>query len=141
MKIARGYTIIVVLLESRCLLVQNNTQERSVNVQPAIILILNEAQFSEFIHEKIDPGARCPDHFRQHLLRYLGKHFLRLVLLAIASEQKEGAGQPFLAGVKELIDQILLDSDVPRKHISHEAVGERTFSVENANHLLFFNKE
>ena len=110
-----------------------------MDVESAIVL--NEAQFPEFVHEKIDPGARCPDHFRQHLLRYFGKHFLRLGFLAIASEQQKSAGQPFLAGVKELIDQILLDSDVPRKHISHEAVGERMFSVEHANHLVFFNNE
>jgi hypothetical protein len=44
---------------------------------------------------------------------------------AVASEQQKSPDQPFLGGVKELIDQILLDSDIPRKHISHEAVGER----------------
>jgi hypothetical protein len=62
----RRYAFILASLESRWLLVQDNTQERSVDMQPAIIL--NEAQFLEFIHEKIDPGARCPDHFRQSLL-------------------------------------------------------------------------
>ena len=68
------------------LLVQDNTQEGSVDMKPAIVL--NEAQFLEFVHEEIDPAARCPDHFRQRLLRYFGKHFLRLVLLAIPSEQQ-----------------------------------------------------
>ena len=118
---------------------QDNTQEGSVDMQPAIIL--NEPQFLEFIHEKIDPGTRCANHFRQRLLRYFGKHLLRLGFLAIASEQQKSARQPFLTGVEELIDQILLDSDVPRKHISHEPVGERMFRVEHANHLLFFNSE
>ena len=41
---------------------QDNTQEGSVDMEPAIVL--NEAQLLEFIHEKIDPGARCSDHFR-----------------------------------------------------------------------------
>ena len=50
---------------------------------------------------------------------------MRLGFLAVASEQQKSPDQPFLGGVKELIDQILLDSDIPRKHISHEAVGER----------------
>ena len=90
---------------------QDNTQEGSVDMQPAIIL--NEAQFLEFIHEKIDPGTRCANHFRQRLLCYFGKHLLRLGFLAIASEQQKSARQPFLAGVKELVDQILLDADVP----------------------------
>src|SRR6202051_422034 len=133
----RRYASILASLESRRLLMQDNTQEGSVDVEPAIVL--NESQFLEFIHEKIDSGARCPNHLRQHLLRYFGNHFVRLVLLAILSEQQKRAGQTFLAGVKELIDQILLDSDVPRNPISHEAVGERMFSVEHANHLFFFN--
>ena len=52
----------IVALESWCLLVQDNIQEGSVDMEPAIVS--NEAQFLEFIHEKIDPGARCPDHPR-----------------------------------------------------------------------------
>jgi hypothetical protein len=68
-------------------------------------VVMDEAQFPEFIHEEIDSGARRPDHLRQSLLRYFGDHFLRLVLLAIASEQQQSAGQPLFAGVKELIDQ------------------------------------
>ena len=81
----RRYASILASLESRRLLMQDNTQEGSVDMQPAIIL--NEAQFLEFIHEKIDSGARWPNHLRQHLLRYFGNHFVRLVLLAILSEQ------------------------------------------------------
>ncbi len=76
-------------------------------------IVMNEAQFPEFVHEKIHSRPRCANHFRQHLLRYLGKHLLRLGLPAVASEQQKSPSQPFLAGVKELIDQILLDSDIP----------------------------
>jgi hypothetical protein len=47
---------------ARGLLVQDNTQEGSIDVQPAIVT--NETQFPEFIHEKIDPRARCANHFR-----------------------------------------------------------------------------
>ena len=53
------------------LLVQDNIQEGSVDVETAFV-VFNEAELPEFIHEKIDPGARCPDHFRQSLLRYFG---------------------------------------------------------------------
>ena len=45
-------------------------------------IVVNEAQFPEFIHEKIHPRARCANHFREHLLRHFGKHLLRLVLRA-----------------------------------------------------------
>lgn len=82
-----------------------------MDVESAIVF--NEAQFPEFIHEKIDPGARCANHFRQHLLRYFGKYLLRLGFSAVSSEQQKGPSQPFLAGVKKLIDQILLDPDIP----------------------------
>ena len=49
---------------------QDNTQEGFVDADLAIVL--DEAQFPEFVHEKIDPGPRCADHLRQHLLRYFG---------------------------------------------------------------------
>ena len=104
-------------------------------------IVMNEAKFPEFVHETTHVGARCANHFRQHLLRYFENHLLRLGFLTVASEQQKSAGQPFLAGVKKLIDQIRLDSDVPRKQIRHEAVGESMFSVEHANHLVFFNNE
>jgi len=52
--------------ESRRLLVQDHTQEGTVDVKSAVVT--NEAKFPELIHEKIDPGACCANHFRQHLL-------------------------------------------------------------------------
>jgi hypothetical protein len=48
------------------LFVQDHTEEGTVDVKPAIVT--NEAQFPELIHEEIDPGARCANHLRQHLL-------------------------------------------------------------------------
>ena len=122
------------------LLVQDNIQEGSVDVETAFV-VFNEPEFPEFIHEEIDPAARCPDHPRQHLLRYFGKHLFRVGLLAVPSEQQKSPSQSLLGGVKELIDQILLDADIPHNHISHEAVGERMFSVEHANHLFLFNNK
>ncbi len=77
------------------------------------IVVLNEAEFPEFVHEKVDSRARCANHLRQHLLGNFGKHLFWLGFLAIPSEQQKSAGQSFLAGVKKLIDQILFDSDVP----------------------------
>ena len=63
-------------------------------------IVMNEAQFPEFIHEHIDSGASCPDHLRQRLLGYFREHLLRLVFLAIACEQQQSTRQPFLRGVE-----------------------------------------
>jgi hypothetical protein len=48
------------------LLVQDDTEEGAVDLKPAIVM--NEAQFPEFVHEEVYPGARRANHFRQHLL-------------------------------------------------------------------------
>jgi hypothetical protein len=115
--------------------VQNNVQERIVYVDLAIVL--NEAQLPEFVHEKIDSGSRCPDHLRQHLLRYLGKRLLKIAWLSIARQQQESARQSFLAGVEELVYQVFFHPDVPRQHISNEPVGKFVLPVEYPNHLTF----
>ena len=54
-------------------------------MEPAICV--NEAQFLEFIHEKIYSRPRGANHFRQRFLRYLGQNFLRLLFLSVPSEQ------------------------------------------------------
>jgi len=104
------------------------------------VIVLDESEFLEFIHEEIDSGARGPHHFRQSFLRHFCDHFLRLVFLAVVSEKKS-ACQPFFAGAKKLIDQILLDSDIPRKDVGQEAARKRMLRLEHANHLRFFNDE
>jgi hypothetical protein len=52
--------------------VQDNAQEGIVDVDLAIVL--DEAQFPEFVHEKIDASARGANPLCQHLLRHFGKH-------------------------------------------------------------------
>jgi len=66
------------------LLAQDNTQQRFVDVD--LTVVLDEPQIPELIHEIIDSGPRCANHFSQHLLRYFGNHLLRLVLRAIARQ-------------------------------------------------------
>ena len=73
------------------LFVQENTQERIVDVDLAVIL--DEALYPEFIREDIDSGPRCANHLRQHLLRYFGKHPLRIALLLKARELKPAIGE------------------------------------------------
>jgi len=104
-------------------------------------VVFDETQFSEFVHEEIDARPRGADHLREHLLRNLGEDLLRMLPCAIPSEQEQSAGQPFFAGVEELVDQILLNPNISRKHIGDEPVGEFMLRVEHANHLPFLNAE
>ena len=53
--------------ESRRLVVQDNTEEGRVDVE-TVIAVFNEAEFPEFVHEKIHPRPRGPNHFSEHLL-------------------------------------------------------------------------
>src|SRR5260370_36553153 len=103
--------------------------------------VLDEARFSEFVHEQIDPRACCANHLRQHLLRNRGNYLLRLVLFAIAREQQQSARQPLLDGVKEMVDEVFLDSFVSLQKISDEAVAKRVFFGERSNHLVFLSYE
>jgi hypothetical protein len=119
------------------LLVQDNTEERIVDFDSAVVF--DETELPQFVHEHIYTGASCPDHSRQSLLRYLRQYLFWLVLLAISREHQQSPRQPFLNGIEELIDQVLLDSDVSSQHIGDEAVGKLVFPVEHPKHFLFFN--
>jgi hypothetical protein len=59
-----------------------------------LAVVFDETQFSEFVHEEIDPWACRSDHLRQHFLRYFGKVLLRLARRAVAREQVESARRP-----------------------------------------------
>jgi hypothetical protein len=72
-------------VQSCRLLVQDNTQERSIDLKPAVVL--DESELSEFVHEKIDPGTGCADHFRQRFLRHFREYSVGLVFLAITGQQ------------------------------------------------------
>lgn len=90
---------------------KDNIQEAWVDVETAIVTY--EAQLSEFGHEIVDPSARCANHFREHSLRYFWQHLLGFFLQAVPSELQKSTRQPFLTGIEEVVDQILLRADVP----------------------------
>ena len=82
-------------------------------MNPAVVI--DETQLSEFVHEKINSCPCCSNHLGKRLLRYLGKHFLRLVVFRAKScEQQQGARQAFLAGINELVNQVRLHADFSR---------------------------
>jgi hypothetical protein len=48
----------------------------------ATAIVINEAQFSKFVHEEIHAGPGCSDHLRKRLLADLGDNGLRFAFLA-----------------------------------------------------------
>jgi len=121
------------------LFVQDNAQEGIIDVDLAVVF--DEAQFAEFVHEKINPGASGADHLSQRLLRNLELPRWRLVFLAIAREQQQGAREAFLTGIEELVYQVFFNVDISLQHMRDEAVGECVLGVEHAAHFLFLNDE
>src|ERR1019366_10095820 len=101
-----------------------------MNLQPTSAVIVDEAQFSEPVHEEADPRTGGADHSRQRLLTDLGNYQLGFAFLAKLSEQQKDSGQPLFARIKELINQIFFVTDVPRQQIGHEQVGKFVFPMK-----------
>src|SRR5208282_5681184 len=112
-----------------------------IDVDLAVVVVLNETEFPEFGHEKVYAGPGCANHLRQHLLGYFGKYPFRLPPRAITRKQQKSPRQTFFARVEELVDQVLLDSEVPGQYIGNETVGELAFVVQHLNHLVFLKDE
>ena len=70
---------------------QDNIQERSIDLKSAVVL--DESELSEFVHEEVDPWARCADHLRQRLLRYFVEYSVGLVFLTVTGKQQKSAGE------------------------------------------------
>jgi hypothetical protein len=101
-------------------------------------MVFDEAKHSELIHEKVNARACSADHRCQGPLRDSSKLVLPAVI-PLVCEQQKSAGEPPLAALRNLIDQILLDPNVARKQVRKEGVGELTVSVERSEHLVSFN--
>ena len=89
-----------------------------MNVQAAVVF--NEAQLPKLVHEETHPGPRRPDHFGQGFLTDPGHHGLMLPVFAEAGQQQQNPRQPLLAGIEELIYQVLLDPNISGQQKRHE---------------------
>ena len=77
-------------------------------VQIIANVVVDESQLSESVHEETDPRASGPDHLCQGLLAESRDRHLRHPFLAELRHQQENSRQPLFAGIKQLIDQIIL---------------------------------
>jgi len=90
-----------------------------------LAVVFDETQFSEFVHEEIDPWACRSDHLRQHFLRYFGKVLLRLARRAVAREQVESARRPRTV-VGAMAVAVAMQTDWPARQPPQKIIGTIT---------------
>jgi hypothetical protein len=56
--------------------------------------------------------------------------------LTVTRQPQQRAGEPFLAGVEQLIDQIFFDPDVPGQHVRQEPIRKSRPGVKLPHHFL-----
>src|SRR3984893_11206551 len=121
------------------LVVQNDIQQWTVDFDAAVAaVVVNEAQFSKFVHEGTHAGSGRSDHIRKGLLADFRKDRLRFVVLAKVRQQQEQPGKPFLTRIEQLIDEVCLDADGPSQKMGNEHLGERWLLTEQVDNSCFF---
>src|ERR1700681_3993471 len=97
---------------------QDRTQQRMVDLDVSVVI--DETKLAKLVHEKADTGSGGADHLRQCFLIDARTDRLRVAFLPEIGQQQEQARKPLLARIEQLVNQVLLDSDVPGQEISHE---------------------
>ena len=117
------------------LVVQDGIQQRVVNFDFSVVA--DEAKLAELVHEEAHARPGRTDHFSQCFLADVGADKLWAAILAKIRQQKQQASQPFLARVKELIDQIFFDPAISGQQICHEHLRKLRFAVKRRKHGRF----
>jgi len=61
--------------------------------------------------------------------------------LPYRASNRSGASEPLLGGVEQLIDEVLLDPDVPRQHVRDEPIRQRMLLVKQSHHLILVDAQ
>ena len=75
------------VVRDEVLVVENDVEKGTVNLQYIAGAIIDEPQFPEPVHEEADPRPGCADHLRQGLLADLGDYRLGYAFFAKMSKQ------------------------------------------------------
>src|ERR1700730_15148934 len=102
---------------------QNDIQQGTMDTDADVVV--NEAQFSKFVHKETHAGPGHADHLRKRLLADFRDHRLRFAFLAKVRQQQEQTGKMFLTRIEQLIDEVCFDADRPAQKMSNEHLGER----------------
>ena len=96
-------------------------------------VVVNKAQFPEFVHEEAHARPCRSDHFRQRLLTDLRNDRLRLAFLAEIRQQQEKPGKTFLARIEQLVDEVRFDADGSPQQMGNEHLRERGLLMDHAD--------
>ena len=104
-------------------------------------VVLDKAERLELIHKMVDPRPGCADHLRQIFLTDLGDYLFRFAFPSETGQQQEDPGQAFLAGIEELIHQVLFVADVLCEQKLHEKCCELGTLPKKACHHVLWNPQ
>ena len=99
--------------------------------------MVNEAEFSESVHEKADSGTSRAYHLGPGLLTNFRNHGPGHAFLAKMCEHQKDTSQSLL----QLDDQILFIADIAGEQVRHEQIGESVFVMKRLHHRLFLDPQ
>src|SRR2546421_10453382 len=128
---------------SRRSVVQNNVKQRAVDLQATVFApsVVDETHFPETVHEKADSRTGSANHLCQCFLTDLWDHTFRYAFFAKMGQHQKDARQPLLAGIKQLVHQVLFIPDVPCEQVCNKHVGETLFPVKRLHHCFFLDSQ
>lgn len=77
-------------------------------------VVVQEAELPELIHDEADAGARGANHLGEHVLTDLRNERVHLAFFLEMCHEQQHPSQPLLAGIEQVIHQVLLDPKAPR---------------------------
>ena len=99
-------------------------------------VVIDEPELAEFVHEVADSRPGCSDHARQRFLADFRNHRLLLAFLAKVRKPEQNPSQPLLAGIEQLIDQVLFKSNIAGKQVGREMPRKSWVGVQQSHHGL-----
>jgi hypothetical protein len=117
------------------IVVQNDTQQGIVNHDLAVVI--DQTQFTEFVHELAYARSGRADDSRERLLADLANDRFRHASLVEICQQKKCARQAPLARIEQLIYQVLLDPERAGQKVIDEKPGKYWLFMEHADHGRF----
>src|ERR1700730_7675680 len=104
-------------------------------------VVVDKAELPESVHEEADTRTGRPHHFCQSLLTQSGDRHLGHALFAELRHQQKHTYQSFFAGIKKLVDQIILISDVSLQQIFEKYGRQFLFQTQCTHHCLLLDMQ